>query len=489
MSARRMVLSVTGALSLLGLILTSAAGGSAAVASAPRAHQGPARLRAANVAIRPLLTSRLASATQPPTQAQCVADFTVPCYQPAQFQTAYDEQPLFARGITGRGQTIVIVDSFGSPTIQADLTTFDGQFGLPAPPSFKIIQPAGALPPYDPTNADGDVGWAGETTLDVEWAHTMAPGANILLVETPVAETEGTAGFPQIVEAENYVIDHHLGDVISQSFAATEETFPSVQSLLDLRSAYINAARHGVTVLAATGDTGSTAYSNVAGTLLYTHPVVSWPSSDPLVTGVGGTQLQLNAAGERTAPDQVWNDTYNTALNEVFFGNSGPNALAGGGGKSAIFPRPWYQDGVARVVGSQRGVPDIAMSGACSGLVDTYQSFGGEAPGWYVVCGTSEATPLFAGIVALADQVAHHSLGLINPALYALSAEHARGLVDITTGNNTVSFTQNSTLYTVPGFSAGRGYDLASGVGTIDAARFVPELARAASFRPRPYGR
>jgi subtilase family serine protease len=129
------------------------------------------------------------------------------------------------------------------------------------------------------------------------------------------------------------------------------------------------------------------------------------------------------------------------------------------------------------------------MSGACSGLVDTYQSFGGEAPGWYVVCGTSEATPLFAGIVALADQVAHHSLGLINPALYALSAEHARGLVDITTGNNTVSFTQNSTLYTVPGFSAGRGYDLASGVGTIDAARFVPELARAASFRPRPYGR
>lgn len=95
-------------------------------------------------------------------------------------------------------------------------------------------------------------------------------------------------------------------------------------------------------------------------------------------------------------------------------------------------------------------------------------------------CGTSEATPLFAGIVALADQVAHHSLGLINPALYAMSAEQAPGLVDITTGNNTVSFTQNGTLYTVPGFNAGRGYDLASGVGTVDAALFVPELARSA---------
>ena len=157
-----------------------------------------------------------------------------------------------------------------------------------------------------------------------------------------------------------------------------------------------------------------------------------------------------------------------------------PTPSAGGGGKSVIFSRPSYQDGVADVVGGQRGVPDIAMSAACSGLVDVYQSFGGEPAGWYQYCGTSEATPMFAGIVSLADQVAHHSLGLINPALYALSARHAPGLVDITQGNNTVSFTQNGTFYTVPGFSALRGYDLASGVGTVNAALFVPELARAA---------
>jgi len=465
---RTSFLTALGAITLVSGFCTAAA----TVAATATAAVGvqPASIR-----------SQLASRTQPPTEAQCVAAFTVPCYDPPQIQTAYNEQPLFSRGVTGRGETIVIVDSFGSPTIQSDLATFDAQFGLPAPPSFKIIQPAGPVPPWDPNNSTM-TGWAGETTLDVEWSHTIAPGARILLVETPVAETEGVAGFPQIVEAENYVINHHLGQVISQSLDATEQTFPSAASIQRLRSAYVNALAHHVTVLAASGDTGASNYSNVAGTLLYTHPVVGWPASDPLVTGVGGTQLSLNASGQRTAPDQVWNDTYNTSLQEVFYGDAGPNPLATGGGKSAVFARPWYQNGVANVVGGRRGVPDIAMSGACSGLVDTYQSFPatGSPAGWYVDCGTSEATPMFAGIVALTDQVAGHSVGFINPALYALSAEHAPGLVDVTKGNNTVSFTQSGTLYTVKGYSAGPGYDLASGVGTVNAALFVPELARAA---------
>ena len=173
--------------------------------------------------------------SQPPTTADCETAFQVACYEPGQIQTAYNLQPLFQRGVTGRGQTIVIVDSFGSPTIRNDLKVFDQTFGLPAPPSFKIIQPAGAVPPYDPNNSDM-VGWAGETTLDVQYAHTMAPGANILLVETPVSETEGVTGFPQIVEAENYVVNHHLGNVISQSFGATEQTFPNKATLESLRS-------------------------------------------------------------------------------------------------------------------------------------------------------------------------------------------------------------------------------------------------------------
>lgn len=439
----------------------------------------PSAALAATVNIQPMLYHRFFSATQPPTTAECQADFGIACYVPAQFQTAYDEAPLFSHGITGAGQTIVIVDAFGSPTIQSDLTTFDQSFGLPSPPHFNVIQPAGPVT-FDPTNSE-DEGWAGETTLDVEWAHTMAPGANILLVETPADETEGTAGFPQIVQAENYVVAHHLGDVISQSFGATEETFPTPQSLLSLRSAYINAQRAGITVLAASGDDGATDATDATGDTLSTTPVTSWPPSDPLVTGVGGTEVDLDANGNRLAPDVAWNDTNNVAVNEGIAGDAGPNAIAGGGGKSVIFPRPSYQNGVIRTVGFQRGVPDISMNGACSALVVTYSSYPGETAGFGLVCGTSEATPLFAGIVSLADQVAHHPLGLINPALYQLSAEHAAGLVDVTSGNNTVSFTQNGEPVTVSGFPAGPGYDLVTGVGTVDAARFVPELAQTAS--------
>jgi subtilase family serine protease len=272
------------------------------------------------------------------------------------------------------------------------------------------------------------------------------------------------------------VINHHLGDVISQSFSATEETFPSNASVAALRGAYLDAYRHHVTVLAASGDSGA-ADVGLDQSTYYLYPVTSWPDSDPLVTGVGGTQLHLDANGNHTSPDTAWNDTYSVPTQELVFGDSGPNPLAGGGGKSILFSRPAYQDRVRNIVGRSRGVPDISMSAACNGAVDTYQSFGGEPAGWYLVCGTSEATPLFAGIVALADQVAGRSLGLINPALYAMSARHLPGITDVTEGNNTVSFTQNGQLDTVNGFSARRGYSLVAGVGTVNGALFVPELA------------
>jgi subtilase family serine protease len=176
----------------------------------------------------------------------------------------------------------------------------------------------------------------------------------------------------------------------------------------------------------------------------------------------------------------VWNDTFNVPTQNFVFGAPGPNALAGGGGKSVIFGRPGYQDSVAAVVGSRRGVPDISMSGACNGSADMYQSFAGQPAGWYPTCGTSEATPEFAGIVALASQVAGHPLGLINPALYALSGQRAPGIADVTSGNNSVAFPQGGKTNTVTGFSARPGYDLASGVGTVWAPLFVPELAFAA---------
>ena len=287
------------------------------------------------------------------------------------------------------------------------------------------------MPAYDPNNSDM-VGWAGETTLDVEYAHAIAPGASILLVETPVSETEGVHGFPQIIKAEQYVVRHHLGDVISQSFSATEQTFPAQAAVQALRGAYQLAARNHVTVLAASGDSGA-ADVKLDGSTYYPFPVTSWPDSDPLVTAVGGTQLHFTATGKPAAPT-VWNDTYNRAANEFAIGNAGPNPLAGGGGRSVLFGRPGYQNGVKNVVGGHRGVPDISMSGACNGSVDTYGTYRRRAAGWSPACGTSEATPLFAGIVALAAQVAGHPLGLVNPALYRLAAAHARGIVDVTIG-------------------------------------------------------
>jgi subtilase family serine protease len=457
------------------LAILGVAGAAMGVGATTTTAQRPASL-AGIVRISPGAIHEGAVSSGPMSTARCEALFQVACYSATQIERAYNLPALYSHGVNGNGQTIVIVDSFGSPTIRHDLAVFDTTYGLPAPPSLRVIQPAGAVPPYVPN--DTREGWAGETTLDVEYAHTVAPGANILLVETPTSEEEGTTGFPQIVTAEKYVINHHLGGVISQSFSATEQTFPTTQSLLRLRGAYIDAAAKGVTVLAASGDSGA-ADVDASEDYYYLHPVTSWPDSDPLVTGVGGTQLRLNAKGQRIAPDTVWNDTFNRPTQLFIYGEAGPNPLATGGGKSIIFPRPAYQNGVKSVVGPRRGVPDISMSGACNGAVNTYQSFAGQTPGWYPTCGTSEATPLFAGIVALADQVAHHPLGLINPALYEMSASHAPGLLDVTRGNNTVAFEQYGHPQLVKGFSARPGYDLASGVGTVDAAKFVPELAHA----------
>ena len=431
------------------------------------------------VSIRPDAVHVVASArSAPPATRFCERHYHIACYLPRQIQRAYNLPALYRQGITGRGQTIVIVDSFGSPTVRRDLRKFDQAEGLPAPPSLKVIQPAGKVPPYRPTS--NREGWAGETDLDVEYAHTIAPGASIVVAATPTSENEGTTGFPQIVKAEKFVISHHLGGVISQSFSATEQTFPSRQSLLSLRSAYTEAAHEHVTVLAASGDSGA-ADVKFDEVTYYLRQVTSWPDSDPLVTGVGGTRLHLSAAGADVSPATVWNDSYSVPANEFIVGSKGPSPLAGGGGKSAVFTRPGYQSGMQEVVGGRRGVPDIAMSGACNGAADMYQSFGGQPAGWYPTCGTSEATPEFAGIVALADQVAGHPLGAINTYLYQLAAQHARGIVDVVTGGNTVSFRQGGTLRTVPGFKALRGYDLASGVGTVNAFWFVRELARAAA--------
>jgi subtilase family serine protease len=396
----------------------------------------------------------------PPTTADCEASAGIACYSPQQFQTAYNMKSLYAAGDSGQGRTIVLVDAFGSPTIKADLASFDQAFGLPAPPSFKIVQPAGAVPAFDPSNGDM-VGWAVETTLDVQMAHLMAPKANLVLAETPVSETEGVHGFPQIVKAENRLINRGVGDVFSQSFGATEETFPSKSALMHLRSAIKNARAHHVTMLASSGDSGS-ANVKLDRTTFYRHPTVIWPSSDPLVTSVGGTQLNLDANGNRTAPDNVWNDI-----------PIGINA-AGGGGPSHVFGRPSFQHHL-RHAGHRRSTPDISLSAAVNGGALIFLSFQPFGPGFLIVGGTSEASPLFSGVVAIADQIAHRRLGWINPAMYRLDS----GIVDITRGSNTflVEAPNGSALFSVPGWNAVHGYDMASGLGTVDGFTFAHALA------------
>ena len=166
-------------------------------------------------ALRPLMAmvGPVIAQPPPPTAAFCLATFGIACYGPSDMRNQYDLNPLYAEGVTGAGQTIVIFDSYGSPTIQSDLHTFDVAYGLPDPPSFKVISPEGTPKlNYDKVGSPADfhnknigtqIGWAYETTLDVEWAHAIAPGANILLVTTPVAETEGVQGLQNILNASS----------------------------------------------------------------------------------------------------------------------------------------------------------------------------------------------------------------------------------------------------------------------------------------------
>jgi subtilase family serine protease len=451
MSSRRTAVMTTA------LALTATLGWGLPAASAYRANRDEPRV--------------LLHRSTAPTTAECEAEQKIACYDPSQIETAYNMKALYAQGDEGQGQTIVIVDSFGSPTIEHDLKKFDKAFHLPAPPSFSIIQPAGAVKPFEPGNVEMS-GWAGETTIDVEWAHAMAPQASILLVETPEEETEGVQGFPQIDEAEDYVIKHKLGDVISQSFSATEQSFPSVASLLALRGPAELAAAHGVTMLDAAGDEG-VANDNVNDEII-PHRTVAWPASDPLETGVGGTQLHLNEEGQRTSPDTVWDE---------FLGNF---IVAGAGGKSKVFERPAYQELINTHSDNRRAVPDISMTAAVNGGILIYSSYPSTVPGepepntFSVFGGTSVATPVFSGVVAIADQIAGHPLGQINPRMYQLEKEGGNnGIVDVTEGNNTFIELneEGEPELTIKGYEAKRGYDMASGLGTVDGFSFAHALA------------
>lgn len=424
--------------------------------SAAWAASSSAKASSSNLVL-PTLTMPLEAvgpnATTPPTDSQCRSQYHHPCYSPQEMRTAYDLDPILNAGYDGTGQTIIIIDSYGSPTIQNDLKTFDAGYGLPDPPSFQVLAPLGTKPwdPNDPTM----VSWAFETSLDVEWAHAMAPGANIVLMTSPVAETQGVQGMPQFLKLEKYALKHKLGKIISQSWATTENTLfankKGLKVLSDFESFYASAAKKNVTVFSSSGDSG-VANPDTHGNY-YPFPTVNYPASSPYVTAVGGTSLTA--------------DTQGNYQSEVGWSGSG-------GGISQYFTEPDYEisylpPSIQSQLNNHRGLPDISYNADPNTAVVIYGSFRGSGV-WYFIGGTSEGSPQWAGIIADANQFAGKPLGFLNPKLYALGAgsQYSTLYHDILTGNNS--------SHGIQGYNAGPGWDFVTGWGTLDASKLIHAL-------------
>ena len=398
--------------------------------------------------------------SQSPTStaiAVCPASLGTDCRTPYDMRVAYSVQSLLERGFTGKGQTIVDIVSYGSPTLQQDMDTFDQQFGLP-PITIKILSPLGTIPVDHPTVKD-TTGWAGETTLDVQIIHAIAPDAGIVVLTSPVNETEGTIGLPQFLQLEQYAISNHLGNIISQSFGASEVTLNDTAGKQEIQKwdAFFKQAttQQGITFFAASGDNGATDYTDLQATKLSKTRTTSFPTDDPWVTSVGGTTLQGNSTGFQ---ETAWNS----------------NGAASGGGFSSFFPTPSYQQtlpsSVQNQLNNRRGVPDVAGNADPSTALAIYTSDGG----WNLIGGTSASTPLWAAFMAIANQMAGHPLGFINPTLYKLAASSAykQDFNDITTGDNSV----HRDGVQVQGYPAVTGWDPVTGLGTPVLDKLLPDL-------------
>ncbi len=369
------------------------------------------------------------------------------CYTPSSLRQAYGVDDLVQRGLTGKGQTVVVIVSFGSPILQQDFDVFNKQYNLPAL-QLQIVSPLGTVP-FDVKNDDMD-GWAGEATLDVEMIHAIAPGAKIVVMTSPVSETEGTVGLPEFLKLEQYAASHHLGNVFSQSWAASEATLsdPASRQFIQQYSAFYQqiTTHQGITVLSGTGDQGATDATDMKGKILATSRTVNFPADVPWVTAVGGTTLL---------------HTGNTFMETAWSGS--------GGGTSALFSEPDYQRSLPQkdqaLLAGRRGLPDIAADANITTQVAFY--FAGQ---WQQIGGTSASTPLCAGIVAIADQMAGHGLGFLNAALYKLaqSPKYQTDFRDVTVGNNDVHRGRTADQpqpVQVTGFQALPGWDGVTGLG------------------------
>jgi subtilase family serine protease len=407
----------------------------------------------------------LGSLDQPGKLRNCQKAGT--CYGPDQLRNAYGFQSLLDNGIDGTGSTIVIIDAYGSDTIQSDLAAFDAYFGLPAP-TLNIIQPDG---PPSPTSAANLLGWKGETTLDVETAHAIAPGATIDLV---VAKSNNDA---DILSATEAVAKGNYADVVSQSFGEAEAC-ESSKLLQRQHAVFSQLAGNGTTLFASSGDQGAGLPTCDGSTLM---KAASTPATDPKVTAVGGTDLTASAP---TADANGFEATPGGQYESETVWNDGPLA-AEGAGISSLYARPGYQNQV--VSGHMRQIPDIAYSASAHHDVLAFMTldpgdqgaiFGVPSGGLFLFgfSGTSCGSPQWAALAALANQVAGHRLGNINPTLYALgqSSSESSDYNDVTVGDNSVP-----APFDITGFSAGPGFDQATGWGSPQANNLVPALAAA----------
>lgn len=332
-------------------------------------------------------------------------------YQPSQVKSAYGVSQL---SYTGAGQTIAIIDAYGSPTIQNDLNTFDTQFGLPST-TVTVAYPNGK-----PSRTDG--GWALESSLDVEWAHALAPDAKIMLV---VAKSASTSN---LLSAIQYATDHGA-QVVSNSWGGSEFSNEANDDTYFEHT--------GVVYTASAGDSGAQA---------------EWPAASPYVLSVGGTSLTINANGSYGG-ETAWSSS--------------------GGDQSSYELRPVYQNNWTSVVGSQRGIPDIAWDADPNTGVSVYDSTSDQGQsGWFEVGGTSVGAPSWAAMIALADQGRTTPLSNsdVMTQLYTLagtvgSTGYSTDFHDITSGSN--------------GNNALPGYDLVTGIGSLQANNLIPALVTA----------
>ncbi|HZU20133.1 MAG TPA: S53 family peptidase [Gaiellaceae bacterium] len=449
---------------------------------------------------------------------------TLHCNTPQDIRDAYGVTALGNQGLLGQGQTIVLVDSYGSPTAAQDLQHFHDVFFSTLPsPNFTQVFPQGK-PNYNNSNGNGQsgpaaaAGWSGEATLDIEWAYAIAPLAHIVLIAVPPAETEGVQGLPNLFNAISQQIDANPpGTVFSMSFGITEQTFGGAAQPQTARfdAVFQKGIAKGDTFFASSGDSGTLGVAKQhRDSATYSYPTVGWPASSPYVTAVGGTQLQRNWRWDPLSDipflsDGSFNPSYfnstaaSSPLNVVW--NESWLPAATGGGPSAIYPRPSWQTGVLPQQGNHRLVPDVAWDAAVNGgvlvYISAYPNYNGP-PGFYIYGGTSAASPQVAALTALAVQKAGHGLGNVNPAIYAHPAAFTdvvpihQGAPNVISGDLTSNrmFDYNGdglpvTWDPVPGWAVNpctdtsisgcdpsTPYDMTTGWGTPNAPAYVAAL-------------